>query len=59
MKGLAMRRIVALSPLAALAVPAVLAMGTGIAAASGTAPAPFCLSSSSMFTCDASAPVSP
>jgi hypothetical protein len=53
-----MRRLVALSSLAALAVPAVLAMSTGIAAASGTAPAPFCGSSSSTFFCDASSPVS-
>jgi hypothetical protein len=51
-----MRRLVALSSLAALAVPAVLAMSTGIAAASGTAPAPNCGSSSSTFFCDASGP---
>jgi hypothetical protein len=54
-----MRRLVALSSLAALAVPAVLAMSTGIAAASGTVPAPFCGSSSSTFFCDTATSVSP
>lgn len=54
-----MRRMVALSSLAALAVPAILALNPGIAAASGTAPAPSCMISSRTFICDASSPVSP
>lgn len=53
-----MRRLVALSSLAALAVPALLAVSTGIAAASGTAPAPLCFSSGSTFSCSASTSVS-
>lgn len=51
-----MRRIMALSSLA-VTVPAVLALSTGVAAAA-TAPAPDCMSASSTFACDASAPVS-
>jgi hypothetical protein len=54
-----MRRIVALSSLAALAVPALLALSTGVAAASGTAPAPLCIVTGRNFVCSASAPVSP
>ena len=51
-----MRRIIAFSSLA-VAVPALLALSTGVAAAA-TAPAPDCMSASSTFACDASAPVS-
>lgn len=54
-----MRRKLALSSLAVLAVPVLLAMNTGVAAAAGTAPAPDCWSASSQFGCDASAPVTP
>ena len=54
-----MRRIVALSSLAAFAVPALLALSTGVAAASGTAPAPRCIVTGRNFVCSASAPVSP
>lgn len=53
-----MRQIAALSSLAAF-VLGVLALSTGVAAASGTAPAPDCSSASSQFACDASSPVSP
>lgn len=49
-----MRRIPALSALAAaLAVPALVALGSGPALAAGSAPAPECDSFSTQFTCDA------
>lgn len=54
-----MRRVIALSSLAALAIAGALAVGAGSAAASGSAPAPDCTSWSSQIACDASAPVSP
>jgi hypothetical protein len=54
-----MRRTALISSLAALAVPALVALGAGPALASGTAPAPDCESFSSIFFCDASSPVTP
>jgi hypothetical protein len=52
-----MRRITLLSTLA-LAVPALLGLNAGAAAADGTAPAPECDSFSSTFSCEAAVPVS-
>jgi hypothetical protein len=54
-----MRRVIALSSLATLAITGALAVSAGSAAASGSAPAPNCTSWSSQIACNASAPVSP
>jgi hypothetical protein len=54
-----MRRILALSSIAALAVSGMLAAGAGTARASASAPAPECDSYNSQIFCDAFAPVSP
>jgi hypothetical protein len=53
-----MRRIAVLSSLA-LAVPALLGLNAGVAAADVSVPAPDCSSWASQFACDAASPVSP